>query len=454
MRVIWVCICTVVWAQTWQNVAGGTNWTVNTLLSFGGYLYVGGSFTAVDGTALQAQGIARWTGTAWQAIANPGAGGNGRIQAMTIYQGKLIVGGSFSGIGGTSANNLAAYDPNSNTWSSVGGGVNGEVQALYVYGGELLVGGTFTRVGLAPNDQAIASFARWDGTSWKAPDPTNPSQLLMGGNPLAFAEFNSKLYVGGNFTAAYYNETDKAYLAIWDKATQRLLPAYATGQGPNQNVWALAVWNNKLYIGGEFSMIGGVAAPRLATLSGTTYQAVSGSPTSGRVQVLLPSGSNLYVAGNFTSAGGQTVNRVAALSSNHTWSPLGNGLGPTIVSALALYNGALYAGGNFTQSGSGAALAYLAVYGGPANLTTTQNSPYFVNLEDRSLTVRAKSTLSGRLRLIDAASARVLWEDAISLRSGESYQNDLCHLPAGLYVLSLESIQQSAIWTTKLSLLP
>jgi hypothetical protein len=187
----------LVFAQSWQSVGGGTDFPVHALLSWGGHLYVGGRFTTVGGTALQAQGIARWTANGWRSIATPGAGGAGKIHVMTVYRGKIIVGGEFTGIGGTNANNIAAYDPVTHTWSPVGGGVNGEVLSLYVYDGELLVGGNFTRVGSPPQDQPIAAFARWDGATWKAPDPLNPSYALMGA-PLAFAEYNGKLYLGGS----------------------------------------------------------------------------------------------------------------------------------------------------------------------------------------------------------------------------------------------------------------
>jgi hypothetical protein len=429
--------------QSWQDVGGGTNFPVHALLSWGGYLYVGGRFTAVDGTALQAQGIARWTNNGWQAIANPGAGGHGKVNVMTVFQGKLIVGGDFTGIGGSSANNLAAYDPNTNTWSSVGGGVNGEVQALYVYDGELLVGGSFTRVGLAPNDQPIAFFARWDGTSWKAPDPRSPSYLLVGGNPLTFAEYNGKLYVGGNFTAAYANQSDKAYIAVWDKATQALLPAYPVGQAPDNSVWALAVWNNKLYIGGEFQTIGGVASPRLAALNGGTYEAVLGSPVPGQVQVLLPTDSALYVAGSFTSVGGQTVNRIARLSTSGTWSALGPGIGPLIVNALALHNGYLYAGGNFTQDGAGNALAYLAVFSVPAALSRATRLPLSVRYESTFLTLTANEAFQGTLTLANPLG-QVLYTRPLRLEPHASETIDLSVWPVGFYLVSISTGGQPA----------
>ena len=443
MRGAIVIVGSLVFAQSWQSVGGGTDLPVHALLSWGGHLYVGGRFTTVGGAALQAQGIARWTANGWQSIATPGAGGAGTINVMTVYRGKIIVGGEFTGIGGTNANNIAAYDPVTQTWSPVGGGVNGEVLALYVYDGELLVGGNFTRVGSPPNDQPIAAFARWDGTTWKAPDPLNPSYALMG-TPLAFAEYNGKLYVGGLFYAAYYNQTDRAYLAIWDKATQQILPAYPVGQGPDNPVYALAVWNNKLYIGGEFQTIGGVVSPRLAALNGTTYQAVPGSPTSGRVEVLLPTANGLYVGGTFTSVGGQTVNRVALLSANGTWSALGTGIGPWTVKALALHNGFLYAGGNFTQDGAGQPLNYIAVWSAPTALQSFSEPIITVQYCPPFLTFTAQTALQGTLTLSNCLG-QVLHTQTLSLSPNIPETIHLPPLPPGLYLLSLTSHNQTLL---------
>jgi len=451
MRLLAAFVVSVSIAQSWQEVGGGTNAPVHAMLSWDGHLYVGGRFTAVDGTGLQARGIARWTGSRWQALANPGAGGNGLIHTMAIYQGKLIVGGDFVGIGGSSARNLAAYDPATHTWSSVGGGVNGPVHALCVYDGELLVGGAFTRVGLTPNDRPIAFFARWDGTNWKAPDPENPSHLLTG-SVLTFAEYSGRLYLGGSFPAAYHNETNKAYLAIWDKHTEKLLPAYPPEKGPDNTVLSLTVWNNKLYIGGEFQMIGGLASPHLAALNGTTYQPVPGSPTGGHVRVLLSTESYLYVGGSFTGAGGVRANRVARLSISGHWSPLDSGIGPLAVSALALHNGYLYAGGNFTQDGAGQALAHIAVFSQPAALHV-QPAP-FVSMQysPPHVTLRTEKNLEATLILSNCLGQSVLIR-SLFLAPNIPETISFSGLPSGLYLLTLTS-EDKPLLRTQLIWLP
>ena len=62
------------------------------------------------------------------------------------------------------------------------------------------------------------------------------------------------------------------------------------------------------------------------------------------------------LGGDFTIAGSVTANRIAAFDpATNTWSALGNGLGGVVRALLALPNGDLVAGGNFTSAGGGAA---------------------------------------------------------------------------------------------------
>lgn len=363
---------------------------------------------------------------------------------MTVYQGKLIVGGSFTSIGGVPARYIAAYDPVSNTWTEVGGGVSDEVYALGVYDGELLVGGRFMFVGPSNNQQPIGIFARWNGTQWLAPDPSQGNTLLSGGVPRAFVEFQGKLYVAGSFISAYNNQ-GYAYLCIWNKALQRLETAYPSGQGPNNNIWDAVVWNNALYIGGDFTSFGS-ATGKLVRFTGTAASTIPGAPTTGSVRKLLPRSSDLYISGSFTSAGNQTVNRVARLSTSGTWSSVGNGLGATIVSALAWYGNTLCAGGNFTTDGNGqGTLNNLASYGGiTTHLSGVDAAPVrLIRLPEGYILSVEEGESPLHVRLMDMAG-RAVYEEYIP--SGESRP---IYLPAhGLYILELRTSRKR--WTSKL----
>jgi hypothetical protein len=91
-------------------------------------------------------------------------------------------------------------------------------------------------------------------------------------------------------------------------------------------VKALALINNKLYMGGSFSTVGGVARSGLAavnTSDGSLDNSFNPSLNS-LVMGLAISGSTLYVGGGFTTINGITRNRHAKSLGNprnasHVW---------------------------------------------------------------------------------------------------------------------------------------
>ncbi len=65
---------------------------------------------------------------------------------------------------------------------------------------------------------------------------------------------------------------------------------------------------------------------------------------------LQPGGSDVYVGGDFTSIGGLNANRIAKWD-GHSWSTLGSGIGNGIVYAIAVDGSVIYVGGTFTTAG-------------------------------------------------------------------------------------------------------
>ena len=85
------------------------------------------------------------------------------VYALTVYDGELIAGGSFTAAGGARCNNIARWDGDS--WRPLGSsfswaGPNTWVNALTVYNGDLIAGGNFWFAG--------EYIARWDGSVWLA----------------------------------------------------------------------------------------------------------------------------------------------------------------------------------------------------------------------------------------------------------------------------------------------
>ncbi len=104
-----------------------------------------------------------------------------------------------------------------------------------------------------------------------------------------------------------------------------------TGSG-DVRVCSLAVSGSTVYVGGQFTAIGGQTRNNIAALDAGTGLATAWNPNaSGRarrdhvVDALAVSGSTVYAGGEFSSIGGQTRNYIAALDCEHR--PR-HGLGP------------------------------------------------------------------------------------------------------------------------------
>ncbi|MBX3323034.1 MAG: hypothetical protein KF757_08605 [Phycisphaeraceae bacterium] len=178
------------------------------------------------------------------------------------------------------------------------------------------------------------------------------------------------VYVGGSFTIAGC-ANDVQNIAKWDGTSWSSLTG-ANGTGVNDVVRALQVFDDgsgpALYVGGNFTIAGGVAANRIARWSGTDWSALTtqggngvGGIQSARVQDLVVfddgTGAALYAGGAFSTAGGVTVNNIAKWNGT-SWLALagsqGTGVSST-VNTLAVFDDgagpALYTGGHFTFAG-------------------------------------------------------------------------------------------------------
>jgi hypothetical protein len=105
-------------------------------------------------TTPKSDNIARWDGSAWEALIGPSATGvNSQVHALSVYNGELIAGGWFFQAGGVTVNLIARW--NGTAWAALSGpsgtGVNDTVAALSPYNGELIAGGGFTIAGGIPS---------------------------------------------------------------------------------------------------------------------------------------------------------------------------------------------------------------------------------------------------------------------------------------------------------------
>lgn len=121
------------------------------------------------------------------------------------------------------------------------------------------------------------------------------------------------------------------------------------------NVFALAYSSDHLYVGGTFTAAGSITAMRVAdlNLNNTTWSALFNGPggngLDGNVKAIVISGTDVYVGGEFTRAGPIAANYIAKWNGS-SWSALGAGVDFHVL-ALALQGNTLYVGGDFTGAG-------------------------------------------------------------------------------------------------------
>ncbi len=204
-------------------------------------------------------------------------------------------------------------------------------------------------------------------------------------------------YLGGEFTKMVApsggGSSSRNYLAAIDGTTGKLTSWNPKASG---KVWAmeLSADRQSVYVGGDFSSIGGKSVSKVAKVSlatgklDTTFKPKS---VKGRVRALALDGDRLYVGGEFLSIAGVARPKLAALDAvtgallDWTPPPLGPGryLGNTgiptpdyaagHVFAVDVIGGRVFAGGTFLNLGCRAGLVVVdAVTGG---LVTQQYEP-------------------------------------------------------------------------------
>jgi hypothetical protein len=187
--------------------------------------------------------------------------------------------------------------------------VAGVVYATTQVGALTYIGGSFTSVSGVPRSNVAA--IRADGSL----DPTwNPSTNGVV-YALAASSDGSKVFLGGGFTTV--GGQTRGRLAVVTPDTGQLVPGWTTVPS-NNLVRALVVDSgDRLYVGGSFGRIGGRAVGRLAALSQSTGAVDTGfvPNPSGTVRALTLSddGTRLYAGGPFTAVRGVARPGVAEL---------------------------------------------------------------------------------------------------------------------------------------------
>jgi hypothetical protein len=278
--------------------------------------------------------------------------------ALDVANGVLYVGGSYSTIGGQTRADLAAVDAATGVvvsgWTC---NVVGSLQALAldVANDRLYVGGQFTNIaGASPAKVNLAAVTASTGVvdaAWQC----NTNGIVY---RLEVDAANDRLYVGGNYSTI--GGVSKGDLAAVTASTGVVVSGWTCSTSGVAYVFALAldVANDRLYVGGDFTIIGGVSKTDLAAVTASTGVVVSGftcNTASGWINVLAVDGLNdrLYIGGTFSNIGGASPAKLrfaAATASTGAVDAAWQCDAGSNVLALSLdvANNALFVGGSFS----------------------------------------------------------------------------------------------------------
>lgn len=323
---------------TWSNVGpNAANGPIRAIATDArGSIYVGGQHTNLSGTS---PNIARWDGS-WLAVST---GTNGSVNAIAIApDGRVFIGGVFTLAGGVAVNNVAVYNPVTNTFAAMTTGVNNAVYSIAISPrGFVYVGGDFTSAGGVANTQGVAVWNlatnTWQSVGNVAPITVLTVQKLLYGP-------DNRVYMGGQFTSVNGVAVDG--LAMWN-GSQWLPVGPVAG---TSNVIAALEFDKDglLYVGGV-STIGGSLYPNANILrwNGTQFLPADigfTGVTAPPIQTIRSTAEGLYVGwGSQTTAVGglftsnTTITNTSTMTINPIIKIVGSTTNPAIVTEIINY---------------------------------------------------------------------------------------------------------------------
>ncbi|MEQ2005722.1 MAG: Calx-beta domain-containing protein, partial [Limisphaerales bacterium] len=312
-------------------------------------IYIGGDFTSFGATAvvprLAKLNVAGVFDAPFNTAIDTGVE-NGSIRAIVLSGGNLYVGGTFTIVDGAARQKVAkistggTLDPTFNPAS----GINGDVSALATDGANVVVGGTFTIYAAATS---LPGVVRVDGGSG-APLPFTPPAPpgVMAVNAVA-VDGNGRILVGGDFTGGGF--PNRLFQLANDGTLDATAVAFnsAIGSSADSAILAIRVLRDgKIAVGGSFLQFKGAARTNIVRLTATGAIDTNFDPGQGGNSAIRAveqdTSGRLVVAGDFTTYDGTPINRVARLGSIGAALNIGS-VDPTFVVTNAGVNGIIRA---------------------------------------------------------------------------------------------------------------
>ena len=376
------------WSSLGHGDANGIGGSVNTLFPYGNQLYVGGDLFQAGGQP--ARRIAIWDGE-WNPIVVTDEFGTehngmpgGVVAAITAFEDKIVVGGTFFTAGYTPVRRIAAWT--GSEWLDLDHGIERfpnstislRVDALLPMGDRLLVGGSFQYAGEPLAENVAQNIAAWNGESWIHNLGAGKTQGIgtrdifsfhsdggVTGGVSASARSGGDHFFVGNFfragklptghmarhTGNEWIDPDFDPLVEYRTVFTRLRSIHVAESEvvvgferdipyQDERFNSIAVWDGDTWVG---------LGP--ADSNGVTGRTTINDRTN--VSTLLEAEAGLYVGGNFNRAGDVDANSIA-LWNGTDWESLGEGEANGVqgqVNAAVFFEGDLIVAGTIWKAG-------------------------------------------------------------------------------------------------------
>jgi len=282
-------------------------------------------------------------------------GASGSVYSIAIQSdGKILIGGLFTSYNNNNCNYIARLNSNGTFDSSfsIGTGANGQVNSIAIQSdGKILVGGNFSsfngiskqRIVRLNSDGSIDNTFL-SGSGLSSLGQTELSSIIV--------QPDNKIVLCGSFTS-YNGNNIKNLVRLNGDGT--IDPTFNIGVGPNGEIVTMAIQvDGKIVLGGFFTSYNGIVKNRIVRLNGDGTldpSFTSGNGFNGNVNsISLTSSNKIIIGGSFTQYNSNPSKNIVGLNIDGTLDStfsIGSGANAAINSISIQFDDKIIIGGSF-----------------------------------------------------------------------------------------------------------
>ena len=272
-----------------------------------GKVLAGGAFTALGGLGCKCLGRLNADGSL-DTTFNAGVNDSGYVYSLALQlDGKLLVAGGFSQLGGLPCSHVGRMNPNGTLDTNFNSGADSPVLSLAIQpDGKVLAGGVFTELA----GQACAGLGRLNTNGTLDTNFVGTADSAV--NCLALQP-DGKVLVGGNFTTLAGSPC--AYLGRLNTDGTLDEGFYGSADGPVNSLAVQA--DGRILVGGSFATVSGQPCTNFGRISADGFivdTTVSPAPDQRVLAVAIQGDGNILLSGDFQTLFGQWRNHIGRLT--------------------------------------------------------------------------------------------------------------------------------------------